>query len=135
MAANAKPFILYNNIYTLGTPTATDTAAGYDVSNIKDYRAFTLWRAASAGTKYLTINAGSAQNFDTLGILGHNFATASATVSVEHSTNGSSWTDISGAGFFSFRIRGQSLLGRSRLFPLQSARGKRMHQRITILHG
>jgi hypothetical protein len=88
----ANPVILSDNRFANGTPTATDTAAGYDVRNIVDLRDFTFWQAASAGTKYLTVNCGSAKSADTLGLFGHNFFTASASVSLESSTNGSAWT-------------------------------------------
>ena len=43
------------------------------------------WRS---GTKYLIIDAGSAKSADALFIIGHNFNTASATVSLEHSATG-----------------------------------------------
>ena len=58
MSINAKPKMLFNNIFTLGVPTATDTDSNsqYDVLNIADWRYYTLWKAASFGTKYLTID-------------------------------------------------------------------------------
>ena len=88
MAANSKPIILAANIFETATPTATDTATGYDVLNILDRRTYTLWKAASFGTKYLTIDAATATAVDALGIIGHNLSTCSATISVEHSTTG-----------------------------------------------
>jgi hypothetical protein len=56
MAANAKPLILYDNRLDDGTPTATDTAAGYDVLNLKDLRTYTYWIAGGFGTKYVTVD-------------------------------------------------------------------------------
>src|SRR5512146_974411 len=53
------PIILYDNLLTYATPTATDTATGYDVLSIRDYRAYTTWKAASAGLKYITVDAGA----------------------------------------------------------------------------
>jgi len=82
-----NPVILYDNRFNDGTPTATDTASGFDVRNIKDYRTYTFWRAASAGTKYITIDCGSAKSADALGIISHNLKTANASVSVESSTD------------------------------------------------
>ena len=89
MSDNSKPIILAENIYELGTPTATDTDTDTDYSalHIKDRRTYTCWKAASAGTKYLTINAGSAVTADALGIIGHNLATVAAAVSVECSSD------------------------------------------------
>lgn len=93
MAANAKPIILAESRFLDGTPTATDTASGYDVLNIRDYRPYTFWLAGSSGTKYLTVDCGAAKAADSLAIIGHNLYTANATVSVESSDNGSDWTE------------------------------------------
>jgi hypothetical protein len=84
-----EPFILYNNIFD-NTVTATDTESSgdYAAAYIQDLRSFTYWKAASVGTKYLTIDAGAATAADTLAIYSHNLGTASATVSLESSTTG-----------------------------------------------
>lgn len=88
-----NPIILYNSILTLGTLTAAYTAAGYAVANIKDYRPYTLWKGTTADPQYITVNCGSARAADALGICGHNLNTINATVSVENSPNGSTWTN------------------------------------------
>lgn len=90
MSLNAKPKHLRDNRFLDGTPTATDTDSGseFDVLNIKDWRYETLWKAASSGTKYLTIDSGSAQAVDSFFVANHNFFTATATISVESSTTG-----------------------------------------------
>jgi hypothetical protein len=88
-----KPILLYDNRFIDGTITATDTAADYDVNNIKDLRAYTFWKAASAGTKYLTVDCGSEKSADSLGIIGHNLFTAGAMLSVESSSDGSVYTE------------------------------------------
>jgi len=93
MAANAKPTILAESRLLDGTPEATDTASGYDVLNIRDYRPYTFWVAASSGTKYITVDCGAAAAADALAVIGHNLYTADATVSVESSGNGSDWTE------------------------------------------
>ncbi|MDD5774358.1 MAG: hypothetical protein PHS64_00270 [Candidatus Omnitrophica bacterium] len=87
MAANAYPLILYDNVFDDATPTATSTDTGYSVSNVIDWRPFTFWQEASVGTRYITINCGSAKAADTLAICGHNLCTANATVSLEYSTD------------------------------------------------
>jgi hypothetical protein len=88
------PTILYQNIFLLGTPIATDTAAGYNVLNITDSRDFTYWKAASSGTKYITIDCGSVKSADCLGLYAHNLdsAQANGSVSVESSINNTDWT-------------------------------------------
>jgi hypothetical protein len=87
------PIILYDNRLTDGTPAATDTATGYDVLNIVDNRPYTFWKAASLGTKYITVDCGSAKSADCLAIIGHNLYTAGATVSVESSPDNAVWTE------------------------------------------
>ncbi len=88
-----NPVLLADNRFLDGTPTATSTATGYDVLNIRDLKEFTAFRAASSGTCYLTINCGSSKYADAIGIKAHNLGTAAASVSVESSDNGSSWTE------------------------------------------
>lgn len=88
----ANPIILYDSRFMDGTPTATDTAAGFSVLNIKDYRTYTFWKAASSGTKYITIDCAGAKSANCLAIIAHNLYTAGATVSVESSPDNSNWT-------------------------------------------
>ena len=87
------PIILYDNRLTDGTLTATDTATGYDVLNIVDNRPYTFWKAASSGTKYITVDCGSTKSADCLAIIGHNFKTAAAIVSIESSPDNTVWTE------------------------------------------
>jgi hypothetical protein len=82
-----EPAILYDNIIASGV-TATDTATGYSVDNLHDLRSYTSWKANSAGTKYITMDAGAAVPVDALAIYTHNLGTISATVSLESSTTG-----------------------------------------------
>ncbi len=89
----ALPIILYDNRFIDGTPVATDTAPGYDVLNIRDFRTYTWWKAASAGTKYITVDCGIAKPADCLAVIGHNLYTANATVSVESSPDNTTWTE------------------------------------------
>lgn len=92
MAFNAKPKILYDSILIGATLTATDTATGYDVDNITDLRPYTLHKFNEAGTKYITIDCGEDATADAIGFVGHNFGTADATVTVEHSANNIDWS-------------------------------------------
>ncbi len=87
------PVILYKNLFATGTLSATDTAVGYDINNLVDWRPFTFWQAASLGTKYITIDTVLGGTADTLGIMAHNGYTASALISVESSPDNASWTE------------------------------------------
>ncbi|MEW6115391.1 MAG: hypothetical protein AB1553_00620 [Nitrospirota bacterium] len=86
-----NPIILYDNRFNDAIPTATDTAAGYDVLNIRDLRTYTFHKFTGSGTKYYYINCGSGKTADCLAIISHNLGTAGATVSVESSATGA-WT-------------------------------------------
>ena len=92
MAYNAKPVLLYDNLLEDGTLVATDTAAGYDVDNLKDRRTFTRWKAASSGTKEIEITLGSTKTADAVAIVGHNLNTVGATVTVQRFVSG--WVDM-----------------------------------------
>ena len=50
----SNPIILYDNRFEDGDLSATNTADGYDVNNIKDLRTHTQWKANAAGTLYIT---------------------------------------------------------------------------------
>jgi hypothetical protein len=92
MAFNAKPKFLFDSILVDASLSATDTADGYDVDNITDLRPYTLHKFEEAGTKYIVIDCGEDATADAIGIVGHNLGTAEATVSVQHSANGSDWS-------------------------------------------
>src|SRR3970040_1063436 len=88
-----NPIILADNRFLDGTPTATDTAAGYNVLFIRDYKTFTSWKAATPGTKYLSVDCGTQKSADCIAFAGHNFGTGAALVSVESSDNGADWVE------------------------------------------
>jgi hypothetical protein len=83
-----KPSFLSDNRFEDGTPAASAEASGYPAANIADRRPYTVWKAAAAGTFYLSVDAGEAKEADTLALAGHNFGTAQASISVEVSTTG-----------------------------------------------
>jgi hypothetical protein len=87
-----NPIILADNRFLDGTPTATDTAAGYNVLYIRDYKTFTSWKGASAGTKYLSVDCQSGKSANCIAFAKHNFGTGGASISVESSDNGTDWT-------------------------------------------
>lgn len=94
MALNAKPCLLYDNVLDGGTLSATGTDAddAYDVDHLIDGRPYTFWKADAAGTKRIEVELSAPLSADSLGLIGHNLGTASATISVESSANGSDWT-------------------------------------------
>lgn len=98
--AREKPIILADNRLEDGTLSATATAAGTAVANLKDWRSFTGWTGVGTGDHYVTVNIATAKTADCIGIFGHNFGTAGATISVEGSTdNFTGDTTVALAGF------------------------------------
>ncbi|MBT9168563.1 MAG: hypothetical protein DDT19_01910 [Syntrophomonadaceae bacterium] len=85
------PIILFDNRFNDGTPTATSTAAGFSVLNIRDGKTYTYWRAAHAGTNFITVDCGVARSAGCIAIVGHNLGTASAMVTVETSNDNITW--------------------------------------------
>ena len=65
MPFNAKPLILFENVLSRGrTLTATDTDSGssFSVDNIINQVVYQLWKAASAGTKFITVDLNKISN-------------------------------------------------------------------------
>jgi hypothetical protein len=62
------------------------------VLNLIDKRTYTLWKAASVGTKYITIDCTTAQTVDAVAIAGHNLKTADAIIGVQSSDDNANWT-------------------------------------------
>lgn len=85
--AQQKPIIMFDNRLNDCTPTATSTAVGYDVLNLRDLRPYTWWKATSTATQYITTPLAGAKTANCLAIYGHNLGTIGATVSVECSSD------------------------------------------------
>ncbi|MBT9169610.1 MAG: hypothetical protein DDT19_02972 [Syntrophomonadaceae bacterium] len=88
----ANPMIVFDNRFLDGMLSATSTATGFNVRNIVDFRVYTYWRAAHAGTNFITVDCGIPRTADCLAVIGHNLRNANATVSVESSVDNITWT-------------------------------------------
>jgi hypothetical protein len=89
------PFILSANILeNYDSLAATDTDDGYDVLNVLDRRPYTWWQAGNVTTrtKYIEYWRDLAASADTIGIVGHNLSSAGASIALEHSSDGMTWT-------------------------------------------
>ena len=64
MPFNAKPLILGLDVFGKGTLTATDTDADaqFSVTNLINQVVYQLWKAASDGTKYITVDLNKTLN-------------------------------------------------------------------------
>lgn len=90
----SKPIILAENILEEAvTLEATNTDADFDVAHIIDRRPYTFWKAEAEGTLYITASLPEAVAANCIGIIGHNFGTAEAEITLQHSANGTDWAD------------------------------------------
>ena len=92
----------HDNRYTDGTPVATETVDDLDFSvlHVNDLRKYTRWKAGFAGTKYISVDAGTSKAAEYLAIRGHNLGTAAALVSLEKQVAPGAWTHRTKAGAF-----------------------------------
>ena len=89
------PTILADNRFTDGTITATGVTDDSRLYII-DGRPYTWLQVPSAGTKHIVVDCGSVKQANALGVIGHNFASAAASISLSGSNDGSSWTTYVG---------------------------------------
>lgn len=83
----AKPLIAYLSMLRLSTTTITDpgTETGFLIGNIKDMKAYSIWKSnqtAAAINIDLDTGAASNQNADYIALVNHNLFTLGATVRV-----------------------------------------------------
>ena len=76
-----NPIILYNNKFSDGTLSVTDTATGYDKNNMLDKREYTFWKALNAtGAKVIQVDFAADNNSNCIGIVGHNLNYATSII-------------------------------------------------------
>jgi len=97
-----KPMMLGPSRFNDGIPLATDTETDgdYDVLNIADQKPNKKHKFASAGTRYYTVDCGSAKTADAFGIRTHNLFNANASVSVEKGDRTVEFSDSFNNGSF-----------------------------------
>jgi hypothetical protein len=86
---------LYKNLFDAATSVTGDgTVTGYPVTNLNLRQLSSRWRCSAFGTPKLTINFGAAKSFRCIVLAGINAGSASRNndVTIEYSTDGSSWT-------------------------------------------
>lgn len=92
----SKSHILWDNVLSRSNITQAGTMPQYPAINAaKDPNTWSSWRASGGSATYLTANvpAGSGnRNIGALGVAAHNLATTATNISVQYSTDGSSWT-------------------------------------------
>lgn len=87
------PKILWDNRFKDAVPVASSTAAGYNVLNLRDWRAYTWFKfAAMPGT--ITVDCGSAKAADYALLHGHNLGSLGLTAEVRGSTDNFGASDV-----------------------------------------
>lgn len=89
----------YDNVFTAGTLSASSEQEGGEKENAVDGFTYDFWQpetGLSPAQHTLAVQLSVAQAVDYLAIAAHNLATAEATITLQRSSNGSSWTDVSG---------------------------------------
>jgi len=78
--------IAYDNLILAATaPTAVTEDSAYPVTNVQNQRLAKVWRSTSTTGQTIVCDIGSAQDVNTVAILGHNF-TSSATLEIQANT-------------------------------------------------
>lgn len=89
------PLILWDNIVTFGNISSASAAEdGYPLTNVSNPSTNQEWRAASVGSKTITITTGSANDVQAVGIARHNFGSSGITVEVGYTSGG--WNNLAG---------------------------------------
>jgi hypothetical protein len=97
-ADSASPRIGYKNLFeSASTVTASSEASGFEGSNAYNWDTASYWKPSATGTHYLTATFSSAVTADYFAIYAHNLNTYNASVKLQYSTDGSSWSDATSA--------------------------------------
>ena len=89
-------YVLYDNLLTHSSLTASSTNSGSHVRNAVDWRTNTSWQCSTAGNQYLTIDREAVAFADAFAVARHNIkaATVDGVVTLQY-FDGNSWTTAS----------------------------------------
>ena len=82
--------ILYSNIIIGSTLTVTNTASGYSINNIIDYKSYTKWKSNTTDDQTIQAVLGTAAPADCIGIFNHNLS--GTTITVKYDVSGTMTT-------------------------------------------
>ena len=93
--ATVQQYIGYDDVVTYDNISADSEQATYPVTNLSNPATNVLWKSDSAAEQYVTIDLTTPRPCDYIGIVGHNFGTASCDVEVEAQTaSGGAWSTV-----------------------------------------
>ncbi len=72
--------------------TASTQAAGFEADALKEHTTYDRWRASNSDDATISIATPEAVSANYVGIAGHNLGSVGATVSIEHSADGTTWS-------------------------------------------
>ncbi len=91
--STAYPKFFYDNRLDDAAPTASTTATGYDVLNLRDWRPYTWWQPTALPAT-VTVDCGSSVAADYFALYGHNCFTQGNTVELRKSTDNFAANDV-----------------------------------------
>jgi hypothetical protein len=89
----AKPALYYDNRFADATPTASTTATGFAVANLRDWRPYTWWKPTALPAT-VTVDCASPKAADYALLYGHNLGTTGCTVQIRGSTDNFAASDV-----------------------------------------
>jgi hypothetical protein len=94
VADDDLPMVLFKDNMSGSTLTASTTATGYYVDNLKTGSTYDTWQPTSV-TSHITVDMGSPTTVDCLAISAHNLGTVGTHVTLQYSSDGASWSNVS----------------------------------------
>lgn len=82
------PIVGWDNIVTIDNLVADTEVAEYPATNLANPATHLSWHADDTSVQYLTVTTGSADDFDFIGIAGHNFSSEGIAVSIDGDDGG-----------------------------------------------
>lgn len=90
-----QQYIGYDNAVTISNVSADSEQTNYPATNLANPATNLLWKSDSISAQYVTVDVDATQNCDYIGIVGHNFGTASCDVEIQGQTvEGGAWSTI-----------------------------------------
>lgn len=92
-----NPRIGYHNLITANNIAADEETDDEPAVNIANPSTYLKWRGTTTGDQSITVTLGTAADVNYFAIAKHNLGSTGATVKLQSSDDGSSWTDASDA--------------------------------------
>lgn len=88
------PLVGYRQLLTVTNVSADEEAAGFPASNLANPSTAEKWKGLTDDPQTVTVNLGSPQTCDYVGIARHNLGTIGCTIQVQSSVDGDVWDDL-----------------------------------------